>query len=520
MQPCSHASFFVFIFFISNLNKIKGLSMPTEKYVAADFGASSGRVMLAEIDESIRLEEIYRFPNHQILNRGHYQWDLLGLFHELKQGLIRIAQKQKNIRAIGVDTWGVDFGFIGRDDTILCNPYCYRDDRTRGMFKIAFEKFSKTGIYSATGIQFMELNTLYQLLSMVESKHPVLDVAESLLFMPDLFHFLLTGVRKSEYTIASTSQLLNAHAREWDIALFTQLGLPRHLMPDIIYPGSIIGPLSDEVQKETGLIVKQVIAPTSHDTASAVAAVPAASDKAWAYLSSGTWSLLGVELKDPLISTETLEKNYTNEGGIDGSIRFLKNVTGMWLVEECRRQWQTDNKLTYEQLIREAEQCAPFRSLLNVDDPEFHNPQNMPSSIQQFCRKTGQPAPETPGQFIRCILESLALRYRQVLGDIQQLTGKTLEILHVVGGGCQNSLLNQYTADACGMPVFAGPVEATAIGNILIQAIAAKQLDSIEQGRAMVTRSFPVREFLPSETEIWDEAFDRFETLSVKEMKR
>jgi rhamnulokinase len=494
--------------------------MPTEKYIAADFGASSGRVILAEVDESIRLEEIYRFPNHQILNMGHYQWDLLGLFHELKQGLIRIAQKEQNIRAIGVDTWGVDFGFIGRDDSILCNPYCYRDDRTRGMFTIAFEKFSKTGIYSATGIQFMELNSLYQLLSMVESSHPVLDVAETLLFMPDLFHFLLTGIRKSEYTIASTSQLLNAHAREWDIALFTQLGLPRHLMSDIINPGSVIGPLSSEVQKETGLCVEQVIAPASHDTASAVAAVPATSNDAWAYLSSGTWSLLGVELKDPLITPETLEKNYTNEGGINGSIRFLKNVTGMWLVEACRKQWQIANEVTYEQLLREAEQCAPFRSLLIVDDPEFHNPPNMPASIQQFCRKTGQPAPETAGQFIRCILESLAMRYRQVLRDIHQLTGKKLEILHVVGGGCQNSLLNQYTADACGMPVFAGPVEATAIGNILIQAIAAKQLDSIEQGRAMVARSFPIREFLPVDTEIWDEAFDRFEKLPVNQKNR
>ena len=494
--------------------------MPTEKYIAADFGASSGRVMLAEIDETIRLEEIYRFPNYQILNMGHYQWDLLGLFRELKQGLAMVAQTHHNIRAIGVDTWGVDFGFIGRDDTILGNPYCYRDTRTRGMLKTAFEKFSKTGIYSATGIQFMELNTVYQLLSMVESRHPVLDAAETLLFMPDLFHFLLTGIRKSEYTIASTSQMLNAHAREWDIALFTQLGLPRQIMPDIILPGSAVGPLRDEVQMETGLRVEQVIAPASHDTASAVAAVPAAKNDAWAYLSSGTWSLLGVELTDPLINAETLKKNYTNEGGINGSIRFLKNVTGMWLVEECRKQWQKENDCSYEQLIREAEQCDPFRSLLIVDDPEFHNPADMTASIQQFCRKSNQPVPETQGQFIRCILESLALRYREVLRDIHQLTGKNLEILHVVGGGCRNSLLNQYTADACGIPVFAGPVESTAIGNVLIQAIAAGQLASIEQGRALVARSFPVREFLPADTGIWDEAYDRFEKLSTAQPKR
>ncbi|MFC1569244.1 rhamnulokinase family protein [bacterium] len=489
--------------------------MTSGKYIAADFGASSGRVMLAEIDQTIHLQEIHRFPNYQILNLGHYQWDLLGLFQELKTGLSKIANSgHTEISGIGVDTWGVDFGFVGRNDTILGNPYCYRDLRTRGMTEKAFENFSKTGIYAATGIQFLEFNSIFQFLSMMESNHPILDIAETLLFMPDLFHFLLTGERKSEYTIASTSQLLNAQARQWDVAVFKKLDLPIHIMAEIINPGEIFGSLKKEIQNETGLTIKQVIAPASHDTASAVAAVPAVGNQPWAYLSSGTWSLLGVELKEPLINADTLQRNYTNEGGVNGSIRFLKNVPGMWLVEECRKQWQKESDVSYESLLKEADHSDPFRSLLFVDDPVFLNPSNMSGAIQDFCRHTNQPVPETKGQFIRCILESLALRYRQIIEDINQLAGEKIEVLHVVGGGCQNAMLNQFTADACGLPVYAGPVEATALGNILIQAIATGQLNSIEQGRSLIAKSFPVRDFLPQNTEIWDEAYHQFQKIS------
>jgi len=485
--------------------------MTSNQYIAVDFGASNARVMLAEIGKTIQLREMHRFPNHQILNLGRYQWDLLGLFHELKQGLSLVANSGvRDVQSLGVDTWGVDFGFVGRDDVILGNPYCYRDSRTQGMMERAFEKFSKTGIYSATGIQFMGLNSLYQLLSMVESNHPVLDVTETLLFMPDLFHFLLTGERKSEYTIASTSQLLNAHARQWDVGLFKVLGLPIDLMANIVQPGSTIGALRNEIQNETGLAIRHVVAPGSHDTASAVAAVPAIHNKTWAYLSSGTWSLIGVELNDPLINSETLERNYTNEGGVNGSIRFLKNVTGMWLLEECRRQWAGESHVSYDSLLKDAELSEPFRSLVFPDDASFLNPSDMVMAIQNFCRRTNQPVPESQGQFVRCILESLALRYRQVVEDINVLRKCTIEILYVVGGGSQNALLNQFTSDALGIPVLAGPVEATALGNVVVQAITGGQLDSIQSGRRMIAESFPARDFLPHETEPWDAAYDRF----------
>ena len=482
--------------------------MTPSKYISADFGASSGRIMLAELDDTLRLQEIHRFPNHQILNLGHYQWDLLGLFHELKTGLSIIADHgHRDIAGIGVDTWGVDFGFIGRNDTLLGNPYCYRDTRTRGMMDRAFEIFSKTGIYSATGIQFIELNSIYQLLSMVESGHPILDIAETLLFMPDLFHFLMTGHRKTEYTIASTSQLLNAQARQWDVTLFKSLNLPAHLMADIVRPGTILGSLKEEIRDETGLHVEHVIAPASHDTASAVAAIPVTGNQPWAYLSSGTWSLMGVELNHPLVNTESLERNFTNEGGVNGSIRFLKNATGLWLLEECRRQWQKGGDVSYESLLKEADRSEPFRTLVHVDHPLFHHPQDMIQAIQRFSKDTGQPVPDTRGRIVRCIIESLALRYRQILEDLNRLQGKRIEKLHVVGGGSRNALLNQFTADACAVPVYAGPAEATALGNVLIQAMACGQLDSLEQGRSMIARSFPVRDFMPEETEKWDSAY-------------
>ncbi|NQT27106.1 rhamnulokinase [candidate division KSB1 bacterium] len=485
--------------------------MLSNQYIAVDFGASSGRVMLAEIDQTIHLQEMHRFPNYPILNLGHSQWDLLGLFNEMKQGLSKIASSgTQNIQSIGVDTWGVDFGFIGRDDVILGNPYCYRDSRTQGMMEKAFQKFSKTGIYSATGVQFMELNSLFQLLSMVEARHPILDVAETLLFMPDLFHFMLTGERKSEYTIASTSQLLNALDRQWDVGLFNALELPINLMADLVQSGSVLGSLRNEIQEETGLKVQQVIAPASHDTASAVAAVPAVHDKSWAYLSSGTWSLMGVELETPLINSETLERNYTNEGGVDGSIRFLKNVTGMWLLEECRRQWGGESSVSYDSLLKEADASEPFRCLIYPDDPQFVNPPDMVKAIQDFCKNTNQPTPESQGQFIRCIFESLALRYRQVIEDLNYLHNRKIEILYVVGGGSRNTMLNQFTADALGIPVLAGPIEATALGNVIIQAVATGQLESIQAGRRMIADSFPVRDFLPHETEPWDEAYERF----------
>lgn len=488
--------------------------MSASKYIGVDLGASSGRIMLGEIDKTLRFYEIHRFPNPTILCLGHYYWDLLGLFHQLKQGLSKaVSMGHREVFGIGVDTWGVDFGFIGKGNVILGNPYCYRDERTKGMLLKVFAKISKSDLYKLTGIQLMELNSIYQLLSMVEAQHPVLETAETLLFMPDLFHFMLSGVKKSEYTIASTSQLLNVHTRQWETILFERFGLPRYLMPEIVSPGTILGPFSREIQDGTGLKAKHVIAPASHDTASAVAAVPAVKEQSWAYLSSGTWSLLGVERKEPLLNGETLERNFTNEGGVNGTIRFLKNLTGMWLLEGCRKKWG-ERDVSYEALIQEAERTPAFRSLIFPDDPLFLNPPDMLIAIQEFCRCTNQPIPETRGQFVRCIFESLALRYRQVIEEINRLIDQKINVLHVVGGGSQNAFLNQCTANACGIPVIAGPAEATAIGNVLMQAIATGELDSIAEGRKLVSNSFKLITFSPRSQDEWDEAFTRFSFFS------
>jgi len=486
--------------------------MASNRYVAVDLGASSGRVILGEVETTIRLSEVHRFPNPQILSCGHYQWDLLGLFQEIKKGLSLISDSGiKEVASIGVDTWGVDFGLVGRDDVVLGNPYCYRDARAQGMIDRAARQLPLADIYAMTGIQFMELNSIFQLKSMVDSHHPLLDGAETLLFMPDLFHFLLTGNRCSEYTIASTSQLLNARTRTWAEDLFTALGLPLSLMADIIRPGSFVGELRSEVEEETGLHIDRVVAPASHDTASAVAAVPAEAGSSWAYLSSGTWSLLGVERETPLINEETLERNFTNEGGVDDTIRFLKNATGMWILEECRRQWGA--QASYQDLLGQAQASPPFESLIFPDDPVFHHPTDMPGAIQSFCSRTGQPVPASHGQFARCILQSLALRYRQILEDIGKLQSRSIEVLHVVGGGSQNELLNQFTADAAGIPVLAGPVEATALGNLMAQAIAAGQLDSFASGRKLIADSFPVRAYYPVDPGPWSDAYARFQGL-------
>ncbi|MBN1895161.1 rhamnulokinase [bacterium] len=473
-------------------------------FVAVDLGAGSGRVMLGTLENKLKLQEVHRFPNHQISVMGRLHWDVLRLFYELKQGLaVCSAQGHKTVNGIGVDTWGVDFGLLGRGDVLLGNPVCYRDSRTDGMMDRAFRKISKDSIYRHTGIQFMQLNTVFQLLSMVESRDPLLDAAEKLLFMPDLFHFLMTGKTVTEYTIATTSQLLNAKTGKWEPELFESLKIPAHIMQDIVTPGTGLGPLLPEIVRETGLHA-DVIASTSHDTASAVAAVPAGKGS-WAYLSSGTWSLIGVETDRPIINPESLRNNFTNEGSVAGRIRFLKNVTGLWLLEECRRQWDKKEERDYGDLLGEASRAKPFRSLIDPDDGRFLNPPDMPTAIAGFCKETGQPVPETQGQFVRCILESMALKYRTVVRNMESLFGRKLDCLHIVGGGSRNSLLNQFTADATGLPVYAGPVEATAIGNILMQAVACGKLKSIEEGRDLVRRSFPMTTYEPGSSAAWED---------------
>ncbi|RPI00597.1 MAG: rhamnulokinase [Calditrichaeota bacterium] len=441
------------------------------KHLAFDLGASSGRAMLGSVDdEIITLTEIHRFPNRMVNILGHYHWDILSLFEEIKTGLAKTAQAgHTDILSIGIDTWGVDFGLIARDGSLLASPYAYRDMVNDDVMKRTFQKLSREELYRLTGIQFMPFNSIFQLYRLVEEESPLLQVAGRLLFMPDLLNYLLTGVQVSEYTIASTSQLLDPYKRNWHEELFARLGLPLHIMAEIVPPGTTIGRLRREIAEETGLPPVQVIAPASHDTASAVAAVPAAGDR-WAYLSSGTWSLLGIDSPQPIINDDALRYNFTNEGGIDGKIRFLKNTAGMWIVQQLREAWdKAGEPLSYTELVRLAEESGSAPQRIDPDDQAFAKPTDMSVAIIDYCRRTRQPEPTTKGQFIRCVLESLAAKYQQVVESLNSLLPQPIQRLHIVGGGSQNQLLNRLTEQATGVQVIAGPAEATAIGNIKVQ---------------------------------------------------
>ena len=491
--------------------------MASSKYLAFDFGAESGRAIIGIFDgDTMRMEEIYRFGNRQTKILGHLHWDILALFEEIKTGLKLAVQKgHSDIQSIGVDTWGVDFGFIGNDNALLGFPYCYRDARTDGIMEKAFDNISREELYSITGIQLMQFNSVFQLYSAKLSNNSALIGGGSLLFMPDLFNFLLTGVVKNEYTIASTSQLLNAATKAYDKKIFSSLGLPMQLTAPIVMPGTFIGKLLPEICEETGLGNVDVVAVGCHDTASAIAAVPARK-KNWAYLSSGTWSLIGIETHEPILNEQSLKNNFTNEGGVFGTIRFLKNVMGLWLIQQMRKSFQQQgNACEYDELAKLALKSKEFISILNPDDASFLNPRDMTDAIRTFCSKTGQPAPQTQGEFARCILESLALKYKAVLANITAVNGASIERLHIVGGGSKNELLNQFTADACGIPVVAGPVEATAIGNVLVQAITKKKIESIESGREIIANSFPLKTYLPAKTEQWNDVFRKHKSLFI-----
>ncbi len=480
--------------------------MTHSQFLAFDFGAGSGRAMLGEVGETITIREVHRFPNAPVREQGHLRWDMGMLFGHLKEGLGRTAREARSLRSIGIDTWGVDFGLIDRSGRLIGNPVAYRDPRTDGMMEKAFKRISRKELYELTGIQFMQLNTLFQLLSFVESGD--MDQVDSLLFMPDLFNYELTSFRVSEYTIASTSQLLNARTKQWEKKIFETLSLPLSWMRNIVPPGTRLGPLKKEY-RSSGLGPVEVVAPGCHDTASAVAAVPA-SGTDWAYLSSGTWSLIGLETAEPVITDHSLLCNLTNEGGIGGTTRLLRNVMGLWLLEGCRKSWAREGTQdTYETLSGLAEQSQAFQQIVDPDDPRFINPENMVAAIQDYCRSSGQPVPGTRGQVTRCILESLALKYRHVLDTLCSMTGNPVTRLHVVGGGAQNAVLNQFTADATGIEVVAGPVEATAAGNILVQAMAAGEIGSLAEGRALVRRSFPLTQFEPRNHEDYDKMYQK-----------
>jgi len=500
----------------------------TSNYLALDLGAESGRGLLGRFDgQCLALEEAHRFPNGPVRMMDTLYWDLPRLFDEVKTALRRAADQGGEVDGIGVDTWGVDFGLIGRGETLLANPVHYRDARTDGMLEAAFERVPRARMYEITGLQFLPFNTVYQLLALARSRSPLLEVAETLLMMPDLFGWLLTGRRAGERTNASTTQLLNPRSGTWSDELCRGLELPREILPELVEPGSALGVLRSSVAEEVGLArLVMVIAPATHDTASAVVAVPATTTSTspstlasgappdWCYLSSGTWSLLGVEVPRPVINAETMRYNFTNEGGVAGTTRLLKNIMGLWLVQECRRTWaRAGRELSYEELTARAQAAPPFVTLVDPDDVTFLAPGDMPARLAAFCTRTGQVSPDDEGAMVRCCLESLALKYHWAIDRLESILGTTIKTIHVVGGGTKNSLLCQFTADACGRPVHAGPVEETAIGNILMQAIGRGRLGSIADLRTVVARSFPQTVYEPRQTAAWTAAAGRFAAL-------
>lgn len=494
--------------------------MSQQVYLGVDVGAESGRVMAGLWDgQRMQLEELHRFPNGGVVMNGGLRWNILGLWGEIQKGLALAASRfGKSIVSVGVDTWGVDFVLLSKSGELLGLPFHYRDARTRGMFQRAFSRVPREEIFAATGLQFMEINTLYQLLALQKNSPELLGFAETLLMIPDYLHFCLSGTRASEFTIATTSQCVSPSKRAWDTDLIQKLGLPSKIFPEIVPPGSPIGTLRPALADRTGLGAIKVVTPAAHDTGSAVAGVPSqfTGRSNWAYLSSGTWSLLGVEVRDALLSPRVLELNFTNEGGVDGTYRLLKNIMGLWLLQQCRRSFaEKGSNHTYEQLAALAGQAPAFRSLVNPDDSRFLNPPDMPAAIQEFCRETGQPVPETEGQFARCILESLALTYASVLDGLEQLTGNKIEVLHIVGGGARNQLLNQFTADAANRMVIAGPVEATVLGNLLVQARSHGEIRSLSDIRAVVCVSSEVNELKPAQTPAWQAARGRFAQLQT-----
>jgi sugar (pentulose or hexulose) kinase len=477
-----------------------------EKYIAVDLGAESGRVMIGSISAGkLVLEEVHRFGNGPVKENGSLRWDFHKLLSEIKTGIGRaVKEAGHQVRGIGIDSWGVDFGLLDADGKLIENPYHYRDSRTEGMREKAFEMMGKRAIYDNTGIQFMVLNSVYQLLAMRLKAPETLAKAKNLVFVGDLFTYFLCGEIFAEYSLASTSQFMDMRTGQWSKAVLDGLSLPADIMPKIVDPGTVVGCLSDEIRDELGCGTIPVIAVGSHDTASAVAAVPAVGDANWAYLSSGTWSLMGVEIPQAIVDDKTFKYEFTNEGGVEKTIRLLKNIMGLWPVQECRRQWQREGQdLSYGELTAMAEKAEPFARKIDVDDESFLAPGDMPKRINEYLVRTGQEPIEDKGQLVRSILENLALKYRSTVKAIEDVTGDEIEVMHIVGGGIQNELLCQFTASAIGRRVITGPIEATASGNIIMQAIATGLVESLAEARQIVRNSFELKEYQPENTAVW-----------------
>ena len=482
-----------------------------EYFFAVDLGATSGRTIIGTLEGSkFNLEELTRFNNNLIETGGHFYWDIYALYNEIINGLKIVHQRNIPIKSIGIDTWGCDFVYIGKDGAILRNPLAYRDPHTFGVMEKYFDQeISKEQVYDKTGIQFMNFNSLVQLYAMRQAGNTALENAEKILFIPDALSYMLTGNAVCEYTVASTSQILNPNTKDLDEDLIKSLGLKREQFGPMINPGEQIGVLTEEIQKMTGLGAIPVIAVAGHDTASAVAAVPAKDEK-FAYLSSGTWSLMGIESKEPIINENSFDKNFTNEGGIEGTTRFLKNICGMWIYERCRKEWPEVSGMGHQQILSEAMQAEPFKSLINPDDEIFANPNSMVEAIQTYCKEHNEPVPVGYAAITRCIFESLALRYRQIFSWLKEFADFDINTLHIIGGGSLNQYLNQFTANSLGVKVLAGPQEGTAIGNIMLQAKAAGDVKDIWEMRRFIAFSLELKEFMPQDQEVWDQAYHKY----------
>ena len=479
-------------------------------FLAIDLGASSGRAILGNIENKrLELKEINRFANPIVEINGRLYWNLLHLYSEIIKSLQHVKSEGIELISLGIDTWGVDFVCFGKDGEPLRMPYSYRDTHTFGAPERFFKKMPKEEVYNKTGIQIMNFNTLFQLATQLEENTSTYPVIDKILFMPDALSYLLTGKMVTEYTIASTSQMINPYMRNFDDSLLEAVNLKQENFAPIVFSGAEIGKLSNSVKELTGLGDISVIAVAGHDTGSAVLAAPAENEN-FAYLSSGTWSLMGIESAEPVINEETYALNFTNEGGADGSVRLLKNICGMWLIEQCKKEWEKDRPVSYNEIVKAAQEATPFQSFINPDSPCFASPLSMTHSIKEYCRQTGQYVPESMGEIARCIYESLAFRYKQVLTNLQKLADFPIETLHIIGGGAQNKMLNGFTANAIGKTVYAGPSEATAIGNLLMQAKAAGLVSDKKEMRQIIRNSVELEVFSPEYSQVWDSNYQKY----------
>jgi rhamnulokinase len=486
----------------------------SRNYLAVDLGAESGRTILGSLDDNkLILTETHRFSNGPVRLNDGMHWDVLRLWTEIKAGIAATVKSGTPIDGIGLDTWGVDFALLDRNHSLLTNPFHYRDERTDGMLEEAFRRMPRAEIFSNTGIQFMQINTLYQLLAMSVQKSPLLEIAKSFVTIPDLFNYWLSGEITNEFTNATTTQCLDPRTRQWANCVLDAMQIPSHLFKPVTDPGTQLGTLLPHVAEETGASGVRIVVPACHDTGSAVVAVPA-KNQDFAWISSGTWSIMGAEVREPCLTEKALEYNFTNEGGVFGTWRLSKNIMGLWLVQECKRTWAHQGEdLSYDEITRRASEAKPFTAVLNPDDNRFLHPGDMPERIRMYCAETSQTVPQTKGEVIRVALESIALKYRWVLARLEELVAKQFSPIHIIGGGTKNRLLNQFTADATNRVVVTGPVEATAIGNVLMQAIGLEHLSSLSDARAVVRASFDVEEYHPKPNDGWDEAYTKLLSL-------